>query len=80
MKRLWFAIILALIFLVLYAFRVISGYWLGMLSAIFIVLGLALTVLFAGAGATSTEGATTVGVILLLVGIILALIIFFIPV
>jgi len=80
MKRLLFALILALIFLALYVFNFISAYWLGMLAVIFIVLGIILTFMFAGAGATETKGVNTVGIILLVVGIILVLIIYFVPV
>ena len=75
----WLSIILALVFLVLYGFNFITAYWLGMIAVIFIVLGVVLTLLFAGAGATSTAGANKIGAILLVVGIILVLIIFLVP-
>jgi hypothetical protein len=79
LRRLWFAVILALVFLVLYGFDFINAYWLGMLAVIFVVLGIVLTFMLAGAGATKTEGVNTVGIILLITGIILVLIIFLVP-
>ncbi|NIO22580.1 MAG: hypothetical protein GTN38_00950 [Candidatus Aenigmarchaeota archaeon] len=79
MKRLWAALIVAIAFLALYAFNFINAYWLGMLGVIFIALGLIMTFMLAGAGATKTEGANMVGLVLLLVGIILILIIFLFP-
>lgn len=79
LRRLWFAIILALIFLVLYGFDFIDAYWLGMLAVIFVVLGIILTFMLAGAGATDTKGVNTVGAVLLITGIILVLIIFLVP-
>ncbi|NIO22206.1 MAG: hypothetical protein GTN76_16135 [Candidatus Aenigmarchaeota archaeon] len=75
----WLSLIVALIFLVLYAFNLITAYWLGMFAVIFIVLGIVITFMLAGAGATATGGANKIGAILLVVGIILALIIFFVP-
>jgi hypothetical protein len=79
LRRLWFAIILALVFLVLYGFDFINAYWLGMLAVIFVVLGIVLTFMLAGAKATKTEGVNTVGIVLLITGIILVLIIFLVP-
>lgn len=75
----WFSIVVALIFLVLYGFNFITAYWLGMLAVIFIAIGLLLTVMLAGAGATKTAGADKIGAILLFVGIMLVLIIYFFP-
>jgi hypothetical protein len=75
----WLSIIFALIFLVLYGFDFITAYWLGMLAVIFIVVGILLTLFLAGAGATETAGANKIGAILLVVGIILVLVIYFVP-
>lgn len=73
-KPIVISVIVALIFLVLYGFNVISAYWLGMLAVIFIVLGIILTFMLAGSGESNN-----IGLILLIVGIILVLIIYFVP-
>jgi hypothetical protein len=75
----WLSVIVALVFLVLYGFDFITAYWVGMIAALFIILGIIITFLVTGAGATKTEGANRIGFILLLAGIILVLIIFLVP-
>jgi hypothetical protein len=75
----WLSVIVALVFLVLYGFDFITAYWVGMIAVIFIIVGIIVTFMVAGAGATKTEGANSIGFILLLAGIILVLIIFLVP-
>jgi len=75
----WLSVIVALVFLVLYGFDFITSYWVGLIAALFIILGIIITFLVAGAGASSTEGVNRIGFILLLAGIILVLIIFLVP-
>ncbi len=72
----WFklTLIITIVFLALYAFGVINAFWLGMLAAVFIVIGLVFGILLAGTGS-----AENMGLALLAVGIILAVIIFFFP-
>jgi energy-coupling factor transporter transmembrane protein EcfT len=68
-------VILFLIFLSLYAFGVVPGYWTLMLAVIFIVVGFVVGVVLLGSGRESMK----MGIPMLILGIILFLIVYFFP-
>ena len=68
-------VIVFLIFLSLYAFGVVPGYWTLMFAVIYIVVGFVVGVLLLGSGRESMM----MGIPMLILGIILFLIVYFFP-
>ncbi len=68
-------VILFLVFLGLYWFGIVSGYWLTMIAIIFIVVGFLVGFLLLGSGSENMW----VGVPLFVFGIILLIVIYFFP-
>ena len=67
--------ILFLIFLALYGFGIVPGYWIMMFALIFIVVGFLVGFVILGSGSENMW----VGVPMLILGIILLLIVYFFP-
>jgi len=74
-KTVFWPFLVFLIFLALYGFGIVSGYWTLMIAVIFIVVGFVIGFLLMGSGSESMK----MGVPMFIMGIVLLLIVWFFP-